>query len=58
MLGISSPNNYAIQTIDFIGEVVARYKIYGSPNWVPLLANKPTAEFQNVHSGDTELATY
>ena len=32
MLGISSPNNYAIQTIDFIGEVVARYKIYGSPN--------------------------
>ena len=55
ILGISNPNNFAVQPSDFIGEVAARYNIFGGSNSVSLLANKLTAEFPNVSPGDTEL---
>ncbi len=53
-LGISSPNKFAVQPDDSIGEVAARNNIFGRPNSVSLLANKLTPEFPNVYSGGTE----
>ncbi len=55
ILGISDLGNFTVQSGNSVGDIVARYDIFGGKNSVSLRANSLSAEFPNLLPGDSEL---
>lgn len=55
ILGASNLNNFLTQPSNSVGDVAARYNIFGGPSSVTLRANQLSVEFPNLLPSDTNL---